>query len=280
MNTVWADESGEPPAVLTEVRDGVAVVTLNRPKRLNAWTTPMGILYFDALEKLAHDPAVRAILVTGQGRAFCAGADTSGLANIASLRGDVPREESRPYWLPMSIGKPIVAAIRGACYGVGFQQALCCDVRIASDDVKFSAVYAKRGLIGEVGIVWNLTRIVGAGAAMDFMISGRVVGAKEALRVGLATRVAPVDDLMDEAMLYCQALARENSPWSMRMIKQQVYNDLMSTLPAAYERSEGLLEQALAGEDFAEGIAAFTEKRPTAFPPLAGRFAKVELPTS
>lgn len=278
MSEIWSDNGADGPSVLTELRDGVAIVTLNRPRRLNAWTVPMGTFYFDTLEQLANDGSVRAILVTGQGRAFCAGADTSGLANIAATGGSVAQTDRRPYWLPMSIGKPVVAAIRGPCYGVGFQQALCCDVRFVSDDVRFSTAYAKRGLIGEVGITWNLTRIVGAGVAMDFMISGRTIGAEEALRVGLANRVVANDDLLSEAFAYCKALADECSPWSMRMIKQQVYTDLMAGLHVAYERSEVLLKQALASTDFAEGITAFREKRPVAFFPLSSDLAKIDFP--
>src|SRR5882724_4413081 len=136
MTAVWPNEHGQPPAIIAETRDGVAVLTLNRPSSLNAWTPAMGTLYFDTLDRVAADPSVRAILVTGAGRAFCAGADLSGLSHIASAGGLAQNRDPRRYWHAMSIGKPIVAAIRGPCLGVGLQQALCCDVRIAASDAQ------------------------------------------------------------------------------------------------------------------------------------------------
>jgi enoyl-CoA hydratase/carnithine racemase len=279
MSAIWGDEAGEPAPVLTEVREGVAVVTLNRPKRLNAWTPAMGSLYFSTLERLALDPSVRSILVTGQGRAFCAGIDLGGLANLAASGGASPPPEPdlRPYWLPMSIGKPIVAAIRGPCFGVGLQQVLCCDIRFAADDAKLSAPYSKRGLIGEVGMTWNLTRVIGAGAAMDLMLSGRTLAADEALEVGLVNRVIPGEKLFDGAFAYCRALAKECSPWSMMMIKQQIYKDLMVDMHVAYSRSQGMMTQALAGKAIVEGITAFREKRSPAFAPLAPEQATIDL---
>jgi enoyl-CoA hydratase/carnithine racemase len=278
MSAIWGDEEAGPASVLTEVREGVAVVTLNRPKRLNAWTPAMGSLYFDTLERLAGDPSVRSILVTGQGRAFCAGIDLGRLANLAASGGSPPAEpDRRPYWLPMSIGKPIVAAIRGACVGVGLQQALCCDIRFAADDAKLSAPYSKRGLIGEVGMTWNLTRVIGAGAAMDLMLSGRTLGAEEALKSGLVNRVVAGQSLFDDAFAYCRALAEECSPWSMMMIKQQIYKDLMVTMHVAYGRSEAMMSQALVGPAIVEGIAAFREKRRPIFAPLSAEQATIDL---
>jgi enoyl-CoA hydratase/carnithine racemase len=279
MSSIWGDEAGEAAAILSEVREGVAVITLNRPKRLNAWTPAMGSLYFSTLERLAQDPSVVSILVTGQGRAFCAGIDLGGLANLAAAGGSSPRAERdlRPYWFPMSIGKPIVAAIRGPCFGVGLQQVLCCDIRFAAEDVKLSAPYSKRGLIGEVGMTWNLTRVIGAGAALDLMLSGRTLEAEEALKVGLVNRVIAGDKLFDEAFTYCRSMARECSPWSMMMIKQQIYKDLMVNMHRAYSRSEDMMTEALAGNAVSEGIAAFREKRAPAFAALPADRARIDL---
>jgi enoyl-CoA hydratase/carnithine racemase len=227
--SLWAEAPGDVP-ILHAVRDGVGVLTLNRPERLNAWTPAMGSLYFDRLYQAARD--------------------------------------RRAYWFPLSIGKPIVAAIHGACFGVGLQQALCCDIRFVAEDAKIAAPYAKRGLIGEVGITGLLPRIVGAADALDMLLSGRTLSAQEAYAMRLANRVVPTGSLFQTAFDYCAALADGCAPGSMRTMKQQVYRDLMSALADAFDRSETLLAEALAGRDFAEGVQAFTDKRPPRFPPL------------
>lgn len=275
MSEVWADESKDREIVLVEVREGVAIVRLNRPERLNAWTPDMGTLYFDTLDRLAEDTRVKAILVTGEGRAFCAGADVSGLGGMADKgRSDIERE-TRPYWYPIEIGKPVVAAINGVCYGVGLQQALFCDVRFVADNVRICTAYAKRGLMGEVGITWILERIVGVGAAMDLLLSAREIGPQEAKEIGLATKIVPADQLLDEAFAYCKAMADTCAPWSMRTIKKQLYTDLMTNLPSAFDRSQMYLEEALASEDFAEGVRAVMEKRKPDFPGLSPELAKL-----
>jgi enoyl-CoA hydratase/carnithine racemase len=276
MTDIWADNEGQSPAILTEVREGVGIVTLNRPSKLNAWTPAMGSLYFDTLDRFSTDPDVRAILVRGEGRGFCAGADMSGLQGLTETGGYGQARDPRRYWWPMSIGKPIVAAIHGACYGVGLQQALVCDVRFAAHDVKLCAPYVKRGLIGEVGVVWMLTRIVGAGNAMDMMLSGRPLSGEEALGIGLVNKLYPAEELFDRALDYCLAMAEQCSPWSLRMIKQQAYHALMENFTSAFEDSEVMLQTALNGADFAEGISAFRDKRQLNFPPLSRELSKLE----
>jgi enoyl-CoA hydratase/carnithine racemase len=277
VSPFWPDEAGQPPAILVEVRDKVGVVTLNRPDRLNAWTPAMGTLYFDTLDRLAADAAVNVILVHGAGRGFCAGADMQGLHNIAASGGRTPDRDPRGYLYPMSIGKPIVAALHGPCYTVGLQQALCCDVRFAARDVRIAAPYAKRGLIAEVGISWQLSRIVGTPNTLDLLLSGRTVDGEDALRMGLVNRLFDVDELSPRTFEYCAAMASECSPWALRTIKQQVYRDLMTTLPEAYAQSEQWLKASLAGADFAEGIAAFRDKRPADFPGLPAALARLDL---
>jgi enoyl-CoA hydratase/carnithine racemase len=265
------------PLVLREVRDGVGILTLNRPAKLNAWTKAMGKVYFDILEDFATNPDVRSILVTGAGRGFCAGADVSFLGDIADeADGDAGRPQ-KPYWYSLSVGKPVVGAIQGPCVGLGFQVALLCDIRFVSEDVKFAMVYAKRGLVGELGMTWLLPRLIGTGPALDIFLSGRSVDAKEALSLGIANRVVPPDALFDAAFDYCKTLADTCSPWSMRAMKQQIYQDLMDRLDLAYERSEELLVETLAGDNFAEGIRAFIEKRPPRFPGLAPELGTFDL---
>lgn len=274
---IWADESDRPPVILSEIRERVGVITLNRPDRLNAWTPAMGTLYFDTLDAMALDPAVRAILVTGAGRGFCSGADMAGLANITKSGGQLTGRDGRPYWYPMSIGKPIVAAIHGVCYGVGLQQAVCADIRFAAQGARFCVPYVKRGLIAELALSWQLGRLIGAGRAADMLLSGRVFGADEALAIGLVNQIGTADDIFDRAFAYCRTIAAENSPWAMRTVKQQLYHDLMSaSLTEPFDRAERLLQEAVAGPDMKEGIAAFQEQRPLDFAPLAPDLARLE----
>lgn len=270
-----SDAAQEQP-ILTEVSDKVAIVTLNRPASLNAWNSAMRLVYFDTLERLAADTTVNVILVRGAGRGFCAGADVKDLSNIAASGGKQPQRDARPYWFPLTIGKPVIAAIHGACYTIGLQQALCCDLRFAARDAKIAAPYAKRGLVAEVGISWLLSRIVGVANAMEFLLSGRTVDGDEALRLGLVNKVFDAEELFARSFDYCKTIAAECSPWSLRTIKQQLYHDLMSSLDPAFLRSEELLKQALAAPDFVEGITAFREKRVTNFSPLDPALAKLD----
>jgi enoyl-CoA hydratase/carnithine racemase len=272
----WPDDVGQAPSILAEVREGVGIVTLNRPSRLNAWTPLMGTLYFDTLDRLAHDTDVRAILVTGNGKSFCAGADMSGLSAVAVDGGMTDRRDPRGYWHPLRIGKPIISAIRGYCLGVGLQQALCCDVRFAATDVNMSTSYVRRGINGELGITWLLPRIVGASRALDLMLSGRHVFGDEAVQLGLVNRLCAADELFATAFDYCRMLVQESSPWAMRTIKQQVYFDLMTALPPAFRQAEQLLGTAMSGPDMAEFIAARKDKRQVHFPPLSPDLASLD----
>ena len=277
MSQIWADESDHPPAILSDVREGVGIVTLNRPDKLNAWTPAMGTLYFDTLDAMALDPAVRVILVVGGGRGFCSGADMTGLSNIAASDGQMTGRDGRPYWHAMGIGKPIVAAIHGPCYGVGLQQAVCCDIRLAAHGARFCVPYVKRGLIAELALSWQLGRLIGVGRTADMLLSARVFSAEEALAIGLVNQLFVPDNLFDGAFAYCRTIAAENSPWAMRTVKQQIYQDLMTTsLTQPFERAEHLLREAVAGPDMKEGIAAFREKRPLDFPPLSTDLAKLD----
>jgi enoyl-CoA hydratase/carnithine racemase len=269
-------KADQPPPVLAEVRDRVGVVTLNRPHSLNAWNTPMATLYFDTLEQMADDPEVVVILVHGAGRGFCAGADTKVLEHIADSGGETGARETRPYWHPVTIGKPIVAAVHGPCFTVGLQLALCCDVRFAARGARIAVPYARLGLNAEVGISWLLSRVAGVANAMELLLSGRELNGEEAREIGLVNRVFDDDALLEETFDYCAAMANGASPWSLRTIKQQVYRDLMSvSLAPAFERAEALMQEALTGADFAEGVAAMRDKRAPAFAPLRAELGRI-----
>jgi enoyl-CoA hydratase/carnithine racemase len=270
------DVQGEPDAaaaeqaaadrdtVLYEVTGGVALLTLNRPDRLNAWTLAMEDRYFDLLLEAEADERVRAIVVTGAGRGFSAGADLQ-TADDPKLYGSLSR---RPTTLPLSIRKPIIAAVNGPAAGVSLVQALQCDLRFVAEGVKLTFAFPRRGLVAEHGVSWLLPRLIGTSRALDLLLSGRVVLAEEALAMGLVNRVEPADELLEQAMAFAAELAAECSPASMAVIKQQVYADWENDLETSRVRVAGLVSASLDGPDVKEGIRAFMKKRPVAFAPL------------
>jgi enoyl-CoA hydratase/carnithine racemase len=250
-----------------ELDAGVALLTLNRPERHNAWTTELRSAYLDALEAARDDDAVRAVVVTGAGDAFCPGADMEMLSG-ASSGGQRPRADERPETLPLTIPKPLIAAINGACAGIGLVHALMCDVRFAAEGAKLTTAFAKVGLIAEYGSSWLLPRIVGAADALDLLLSARVVLADEARELGLVSRVLPADELLDGALDYARRLASDVSPTAMAVIKQQVYGHLDAPFAQASAESDRLMTEAFSRPDLAEGVAAFTQRRPPDFPPV------------
>ena len=259
--------------VLKEVRDGVALLTLNRPDRLNAWTSEMENVYFDALEECATSTNVRAIVVTGAGRGFCAGADMQDLQTLGdngTPSDDELARERRPQSLPLTIPKPIIAAINGPCAGIGLVQALMCDVRLAAEGAKITTAFARRGLVAEHGISWILPRLIGPSRALDLLMSARVVLSDEAFGLGLVNRVLAPDLLLEAAVAYARELAANCSPASMATIKRQVYGDLERGLSDATQAADRLMVASFTAPDFQEGVASFIERREPRFAALAG----------
>ena len=260
--------------VLYEADDGVAVITLNRPERLNAWTGELGTGYFDALDRAAADPDIRAIVVTGAGRGFCAGADMDNLQGISSGQGEgsdkaPPRLRNERHDYALSIPKPVVAAVNGACAGLGFVHAMMCDVRFAAQGAKFTSAFVRRGLIAEHGVSWMLPRVVGPSNALDILMSGRVFLAEEAKDMGVVSRVFPPDKLLDEAISYARDLGRFSAPWSMAQIKRQVWGQLDEARSDALEESNALMRESLTRPDFKEGVQSFVEQRDPNFEPVS-----------
>lgn len=261
---------GEAPPVLLDKTGGTAVLTFNRPGRMNGWTAQLEELYFDHLTNLARDETVRAIVVTGAGRAFCAGADMDDLDQISSGQTTVPvGHNRRRKTFPLSIPKPVIAAINGPCAGLGLVQALMCDVRIAASGAKLTTSFSKVGLVAEHGISWLLPRHVGIGNALDLLMSSRVVTAEEALRMGLVQRVSGPGQAVDAAVAYADELAARVSPAAMGAIKAQVYRHLTQELDAALDDADRLMHSTLDQPDFVEGVAAFRDKRAPAFAGLS-----------
>jgi enoyl-CoA hydratase/carnithine racemase len=255
--------------VLKSIEDGVAVLTLNRPDRLNAWTGEMERAYFAGLDECADSDEVRVIVVTGAGRGFCAGADMDDLQTLGegSREPSLPHD-ARPQTYPLSIPKPILAAINGPCAGIGLVQALMCDLRFAAEDAKLTTAFARRGLIAEHGISWILPRLVGPARALDLLLSGRVVLGREAAALGLVNRALPGETLLEETLAYARVLAVNCSPASMATMKRQVYSDLDRALPDALADADRLMVESFSGSDFTEGVASFVERRDPLFAAL------------
>jgi enoyl-CoA hydratase/carnithine racemase len=256
--------------VLSEIADGIATLTLNRPERANAWTVPLETRYFDLLRECERDPEVRVIILTGAGRHFCPGMDAQALDDIAAGTTGLPSRDRKPSTYPSTIGKPIIAAINGACAGFGLMQALVCDIRFAAEGVNFSMAFPRRGIMAEHGTAWLLPRVVGTGRAMDLLMSGRVFGAAEALEMGLVSRLFPKEDLLAETRKYALDLAQNCSPRALASIKEQVYAASETSLELARATAVNMwLDRHREYPDFAEGIRSFIEKRPPAFLPYS-----------
>lgn len=251
--------------VLAETRGAVRLLTLNRPDRLNAWTTPMQNRYFALLEEADHDPAVRAIVLTGAGRGFSAGADMAALAEADS---DTYTPPERPWSLPIQLRKPVIAAINGSIAGLGLVAALFADVRFTAAEAKFTTAFSKRGLIAEYGISWLLPKLVGVSTALDLLLSARTFTGTEAHALGLVDRVTAREDVLETALSYAQTLAAECSPASMAEIKQQIYTGLDSGLEAATADADKRMISAFNRPDSSEGVRSYLERRPAEFPPI------------
>ena len=246
-------------------QDGpIVTLTLNRPDRLNAWTPQMGTLYFDLLDRAAADPDVRVVVVTGAGRAFCAGADMEVLRAIGAGEEERSRDVRRQTYT-LSIPKPVVAMINGPVAGIGLIMALMCDIRFAAPGQKLTTAFARRGLIAEHGVSWLLPRLLGPARALDLLLSGRTLLTDEAAELGLINRVIGPDRLADETYAYARDMADNCSPRSLSVIKRQVWSHLDKDLPAVLEESADLMVQSMQHPDFREGVASYMEKRPPRF---------------
>ncbi|HUQ40737.1 MAG TPA: enoyl-CoA hydratase-related protein [Acidimicrobiales bacterium] len=267
-------------AITYEVEAGVALITLARPERLNAWTTRMEREYRWALTAADADPAVRVAVVTGAGRGFCAGADFRALDGLAEAGGYAEGEAlpaevdglgtrrpdfAHPHSYPLGMAKPLIAAVNGPAAGVGFVLMCFADIRFAAAGAKLTTSFGRLGLPAEHGVSWVLARLIGPARAADLLFSSRVVLAEEAVDMGLVNRVLPPDALLTETLAYARTMAAEISPVSLRVMKAQLWEDQIHDLHTAAARAEALLDQLLGGPDFSEGVAAARDKRPPRF---------------
>ncbi|NOX49587.1 MAG: enoyl-CoA hydratase [Gammaproteobacteria bacterium] len=264
-----------------DVQDPVATITLNRPEVLNAITTRMQTELKHALAAAEADKAVVGIVLTGEGRGFCAGADMGGLQAAAdgqqSQREDLSDLAAKPgnpdmganfevtFSYLLSIRKPLIAAINGPCAGLGFVLACLCDMRFVERQAKFSTAFVNRGLIAEHGSSWILPRLIGPAKALDILWSGRKFDGEEAERLGLADRLCDQGSSKSAAVDYIAMLAANAAPQSIKTIKAQVYGHLNMELAASMNDSNKLMALSLKGDDFKEGVSSFVEKRAPKF---------------
>jgi len=257
------------PSLLSELSDGVLVLTLNRPERHNAWTSEMEGRYFDALEAASSDSQVRAIVLTGSGDTFCPGLDSQTLSGVAAGSMQTNPELRRPQTVPASVPKPIIAAINGACAGIGLIQAMLCDVRFAAAGAKFTTAFTRRGIMAEHGSAWLLPHLVGLGNAMDMMLSARVVRAEEALEMGLVNRVTDPAQVLSAAIGYARDIAQNCSPLAVAVTKLQLQKAMTQDLETTRREALRLWGELLKSHpDFKEGVGSFVERRPPDFAPL------------
>jgi enoyl-CoA hydratase/carnithine racemase len=266
-------------AILYDVADCICTVTLNRPEKLNAWTRRMHLDLQDAMHEAGRDPDVRAIILTGAGRGFCAGADMGSLQAIgagagpdrsnktaSSLPGGSTLPEFRmTYSYFPAIPKFIIAAINGPAAGLGFVIPLYADLRFAAESAVFTTAFAQRGLIAEHGVSWLLPRLVGLPAALDLLCSARKFRAPEALSMGLVSRVIPDDKLLAETRAYATLLANTVSPRSVAVMKRQIWEAEFQTLVEATTQANYEMDLSFHTADFKEGVAHFLEKRAARF---------------
>nr|WP_295658929.1 crotonase/enoyl-CoA hydratase family protein [Polymorphobacter sp.] len=271
------------------VADGIATITLGRPDKLNAFTGTMMAELIAAFDAADADDAVRAVIVTGEGRAFCAGADLSAGAATFDYdnRADNPRGAS-PVRADGSIDyahdavrdgggrvtlrifqslKPVIAAINGPAVGIGATMLLAMDIRIAADTARFGFVFARRGIVPEAASSWFLPRIVGIAQALEWCFSGRVFGADEALAGRLVSRVVPAADLIAEATRIAREIADNTAPVSIALTRQMMWRMLGAASPMDAHKidSRAIYSRGRSG-DAKEGVMSFIEKRPAAFP--------------
>lgn len=260
--------------------NGVARVTLNRPHRNNAWTGRMHTEYRWCLEQADRDPAVRVVVVTGEGKSFCVGGDSEALAGHAergSYDSGVPEDPPNPgygvhpyfdndFAWHFGLTVPVIAEVNGACAGVGLVLACFCDLRFSTTTAKFATAAPKLGLPAEYGLSWLLPRMIGLTRAADLLLSGRIIKGTEAAAIGLVNHALPESELSSFVETYASNLAKHVSPNAVRTTKRQMYLDLIRhDVGSAVGDANRLLNELTGGPDYREGVRALMEKRPPVF---------------
>jgi enoyl-CoA hydratase len=256
----------EPELVLRDRIGAVEVLTLNRPDKRNALNTPLREALISALDAIAHDDTVRAVVITGAGeKAFVAGADISEFAGRSVAEQAAMMHRRRVYDVVAAVERPVIAAINGVCLGGGLELALACDIRIASSGARFGQPEVNLGLIPGGGATQRLPRIIGLGAALRLLLTGEPVDAAEALRIGLVEEITDPAECLSRALAVAERIAL-NSPVAVATAKRAATAALGLPLAAGLDLERAAFLSCFAAADRAEGIAAFLEKRPPDFP--------------
>jgi enoyl-CoA hydratase/carnithine racemase len=265
--------SAQLTATRYEVKDRVAIVTLSRPRQMNAWTPVMELETRRLMGRAEADPSVHAVVLTGEGKAFCAGGDQGGVSRLGNNSFDEgiepddlhevgidapPALQGRLSYL-LGMDKPVVAAVNGPAMGVGFVLMCFCDVRIASPDVKLSMSFARFGLPAEHGAAWILPRLVGMSRAVEWLLSARVLEAAETAGSGLFVDLTDPSKVLEASIDYAGKLASQCSPVALRTIKRQLYSD--SPLRTGSNQAHRSMLELVVGPDLKEGVSAYAEKR-------------------
>jgi len=265
---------GDP--ILYNKENGIGIITLNRPERLNAVTEEMHLLKAKIISEVTIDDAVRVVIITGNGRAFCSGTDVTALVQTdekaATERKELTKKTREvvesmppsplPRWSLTHIPKPTIAAVNGAAVGMGAEWVAQCDFRIASENARFGWVFSQRGLVPDIGSgPYLLPYIIGLSKALELMYTGEIIDAKEAERIGLVSMVVPPEELMPTAKKFAQRLMK-GSPLALKGIKELTYGSMDLPPNAHFEWTHKLFEASFLTEDCREGVRAFLEKRP------------------
>ena len=261
--------SNDSDSLLYEVQDGVGLITLNRPKVMNAFSDEMRAALRERLNEAAVDDAVRCIVITGAGKAFSAGGDIANMVSLqaAEDRQTIPRRidlAGDVISLLKRLGKPVIAAINGAAAGGGMNLALGCDIRFGSTRAVFSEAFVKIGLVPDWGGFHALTRIVGTGKAMELMMTGDRIGAEEAYRLGLINRLIDAESFLQETLVFARRLAAGPAS-ALSRIKEGVYLGADGTLDDVVSFERRVQTELFLSSDAREGMQAFLEKRPPKF---------------
>ncbi len=262
----------EREQIIEELEDGILTITLNRPDRLNAWTETMAQELISAFDRADADDDVRVVIITGAGRAFCAGADLERGGETFDSRtrestGDVRRDNGGRFTLRVfESSKPVIAAVNGPAVGVGVTMTLPMDIRLAAEEARFGFVFTRRGIVPEAASSWFLPRVVGVSQALEWVSTGRVFSAQEALEGGLVRSVHPADELLDAARGLAREIADNTAPVSVALARKMLWRMLGAEHPMLAHRVDS---RAMASRgqsaDVVEGVTSFLEKRPARF---------------